>query len=204
MPKDKTEMHQKIIIAAREEFLEKGYEETTMRSIATKAGITVSGIYKHFSSKEDMFHVLVAPVVQQMNEILGQYEKIDYAYMDNDDIEGMWIDGPGMKEVVTYIYENYTVFKLLVCCSKGSEFADYVSSMAKHEEKTTLEFMKELQKRGKQINFIPEKEMHLLVVQMINAIFDVVVYDFSKEEALHYIDTISEVYLTGIRKVLKF
>nr|MCR5095097.1 TetR/AcrR family transcriptional regulator [Lachnospiraceae bacterium] len=45
MPRDKTVNHQKIMAAAKEEFMEKGYEKASMRGIADRCGLTAAGIY---------------------------------------------------------------------------------------------------------------------------------------------------------------
>ena len=42
MPKDKTDTHEKIIRAAREEFMEKGFEQASMRSIAGRVGMSAA------------------------------------------------------------------------------------------------------------------------------------------------------------------
>lgn len=44
-----------IIAAAHSLFLEHGYHGTSMRQIASRAGIALGGIYNHFDSKEDIF-----------------------------------------------------------------------------------------------------------------------------------------------------
>jgi AcrR family transcriptional regulator len=44
-----------IIEAAYRLFINQGYHGTSMRQIATEAGIAVGGIYNHFNSKEDIF-----------------------------------------------------------------------------------------------------------------------------------------------------
>ena len=50
-----------IIQAAHRLFLRQGYHGTSMRQIASEAGIALGGIYNHFASKEDIF---VAVLVQ--------------------------------------------------------------------------------------------------------------------------------------------
>lgn len=59
MPKDKTENHEKIISSARKEFMTYSFKDASMRRIAADAGMSASGLYKHFPSKEDMFAALV-------------------------------------------------------------------------------------------------------------------------------------------------
>lgn len=44
-----------IVDMAYRLFINNGYHGTSMRQIAQEAGIAVSGIYNHFSSKEDIF-----------------------------------------------------------------------------------------------------------------------------------------------------
>lgn len=44
MPKDKTENHEKIMAAARAEFLKRGYIDASMRRIAADAGMSVAGL----------------------------------------------------------------------------------------------------------------------------------------------------------------
>ena len=50
--KQKAETYTDILRSAEELFLEKGYEKTSMRLIAEKAGLTKGALYHHFDSKE--------------------------------------------------------------------------------------------------------------------------------------------------------
>ena len=47
MPRDKTANHIKLMGAARQEFLECGFEKASMRSIGERCGLTAAGIYRH-------------------------------------------------------------------------------------------------------------------------------------------------------------
>ncbi len=50
---------QAIIEAAHELFVGQGYSATSMRQIATRAGVALGGIYNHFGSKDEIFQALV-------------------------------------------------------------------------------------------------------------------------------------------------
>lgn len=52
--KPKQERIGEIIKAAVDEFLENGYEGTSMESIARRAGVSKGGLYHHFSSKDEI------------------------------------------------------------------------------------------------------------------------------------------------------
>ena len=67
MPRDKTASHEKIIAAAMREFLEKGFEQASMKSVAEAVGLTSAALYRHFESKQDMFAALVQPAVDTLD-----------------------------------------------------------------------------------------------------------------------------------------
>jgi AcrR family transcriptional regulator len=47
-----------IVQVAHDLFLQQGFHGTSMRQIAQQAGITLSAIYNHFASKEELFEVV--------------------------------------------------------------------------------------------------------------------------------------------------
>ena len=49
---------------ALEVLREKGYERTTVRAIADRAGVPVSTLYTHIGSKEELFLGLVTPAIE--------------------------------------------------------------------------------------------------------------------------------------------
>ena len=73
MPKDKTANHIKIIAAAKAEFMEMGFDKSSMRSIAERCGMTAAGIYRHCVDKEDLFDQIVAPAVDRINAWLDAH-----------------------------------------------------------------------------------------------------------------------------------
>jgi AcrR family transcriptional regulator len=64
-----------ILDAAIQEFLERGYEGTSMDRIATRAGLTKGGLYHHFSSKDEVLlsanERFMAPVATMMKRALA-------------------------------------------------------------------------------------------------------------------------------------
>lgn len=49
-----------ILAAARREFLDKGFGDTTMAGVADAAGVSVATLYRHARSKEDLFEAVVS------------------------------------------------------------------------------------------------------------------------------------------------
>lgn len=55
---------EKILACAKEEFLEKGYSEASLRTIAAKADTTTGSIYSRFRDKEGLFGAIVEPAAE--------------------------------------------------------------------------------------------------------------------------------------------
>lgn len=71
----KEEVKQRILQAAKEEFLTKGFEKASMREIAHKAQITVGNIYAYFHGKEGLLDALLLPSVEQMKRFIFEFSK---------------------------------------------------------------------------------------------------------------------------------
>lgn len=56
--KEKLEMRKRILNGARRVFLEKGYDNTSMRNIASEINYSAGTIYFHFKDKSEIFHEL--------------------------------------------------------------------------------------------------------------------------------------------------
>ncbi|MCR5227482.1 MAG: TetR/AcrR family transcriptional regulator [Eubacterium sp.] len=194
MPRDKTENHEKIISAALTEFLEYGFKDASMRRIAEASGMSASGLYKHFPSKEDMFAALVEPTVQGFMELYGSLED-DYFEDIHAESKDEVLSGKSESvRIMEYIYEHIDEFRLLICKSQGTRYESFTHDMAMIEEKETLKYMKALKKAGFPVKDIKKKEFHLLATASVDAMFQAVIHDFSKKEALHYAKTLEEFY----------
>lgn len=55
---EKQEMHKRILDGARKIFLEKGYEQTSMRNIANEINYSPGSLYFYFKDKSEIFHEL--------------------------------------------------------------------------------------------------------------------------------------------------
>ncbi len=59
-----------IIAAAKTQFIKNGIEASSMRVIASEAGITVGNIYRYFENKEDLADEIIVPTLNRLNQAL--------------------------------------------------------------------------------------------------------------------------------------
>ncbi|HDR7792741.1 TPA: TetR/AcrR family transcriptional regulator [Bacillus luti] len=61
-----------IMNVARELFIAKGYQQTSMRKIATELGYSHGSIYYHFKNKAELFYAMVEQDFQLLNKKLDE------------------------------------------------------------------------------------------------------------------------------------
>ena len=64
-----TDTKQRILDVALDLFIERGYDAVSLREIAEQVGVTKAALYYHFSSKDEIFRALAAPM-QEITDLL--------------------------------------------------------------------------------------------------------------------------------------
>jgi len=68
----KEEIRQNILRAAASEFLEHGYQGSSMRNIARAAGITAGNLYRYYESKGSLYEAIIREPWLELNRIIGE------------------------------------------------------------------------------------------------------------------------------------
>jgi len=192
---DKT--HQDILLSAKNNFLKKGFERSNLREICKGANVTTGAFYRHFKDKEAVFEELVAPVIEKLKKCY--FEKEEKYYHSLDDInKNIWdVTDESIIDFVEMIYENYDVFKLLLMCADGTKYENFIHDVANMETNHSIEFMNKLKEKGYKIKNISKKEIHMLVEAYFSSIFEVIIHDYNKSEALKCIKTVTNFNKAG-------
>lgn len=202
MPRDKTESHIKIMQAAREEFMEAGFEKASMRRIGQRCGLSAAAIYRHCRDKEDLFEQLAAPAVERIRVWLeahiGRY--IDAAE-SSDEI--LWNDSEidMMREI---IYPHMEEYQLLLTRSQGTKYENFLHDLTEISQEKILAYMPMLSAKGLKVWKIDPKELHLLLSAYTTALFEPVIHNYSLEEANRCLETVEAFFLPGWKQLLGF
>ena len=137
------EKRELLIKAAKEEFLEKGYNKASLRNICSKAGVTTGALYFFFENKEDLYEEIVGRGKNELTKLIRLHIAEDKDAMqsvadvndffdDHSDIADMFID---------CIYRNYDSFLLILSGSKEGEYEKTVDEYVKLVESSSIELM---------------------------------------------------------------
>ena len=106
---------EKLMEAAKQEFLKNGYERASLQTIAEKAGSSKGAIYIRYPDKESLYRSLVQPAMddfcgmiqsalQQFNQLPGTEQTSQMCSFSD---QWFW-------DSVDYIYDHFDEFKLLL------------------------------------------------------------------------------------------
>ncbi|MDE6758057.1 MAG: TetR/AcrR family transcriptional regulator [Clostridia bacterium] len=193
----------KILECAKAEFMEKGFEGASMRTIAERAGYTTGMVYGRFADKSQLFKELVEEAADKLFVYFSASED-DFAQLSPQrqyNEMHTYVDAK-VDEMIDIIYDNFDAFKLIVCKSAGSGYEYYIDKMIDVETANTVRFIEALNNAGIKINEVRADLSHMLSSAMFNGIFEVVAHDLPREEARGYIKQVEEFFNAGWDKLL--
>lgn len=131
MQVQKPEIRNKILQVAQSQFLKNGYLSTSMRSIASAAGIGVGNIYNYFKDKNGLFYSVVSPVITRFSDMLIKHHNPTAPDINRLMVEDAYIGL--VSEYIELIKGNRARLKILFFRSEGSDlehFSDTFSDKA--------------------------------------------------------------------------
>ena len=202
MPKDKTASHVRVMAAARDEFMEFGFEKASMRRVGERCGLTAAGLYRHCRDKEALFDQLVAPAIERLQSWMNTHLTKYLTSVRNEGNlkwQDSWIDM--MREVV---YPHVEDYHLLLTCSSGTKYESFLHDLTQTAQEQTLLYLPILRQKGLAIREISPMEMHLLFSAYVSALFEPVIHRYSLEESMRCLETIEAFFLPGWKALFGF
>lgn len=204
MPRDKTDSHEKIVKAAMQEFLEKGFEQASMKAVADAVGMTSAALYRHFASKQDMFAALVQPAVDELNVWKERHVTSSFDALKQDDPKMMWDiedDLNDARVVLDVMYAQPDAFRLLICCSAGTPYENCVHDFTEQCTDEMMCFLQICKERGIPVREIQRDEMHMLVSAYNAALLQPIEHGYDKADAERYLRTMVDFFTPGWRMI---
>lgn len=98
----KPEVRQSILESAKNEFSQKGFSASSIRTIAANAKTSAGNLYKYYSGKEELFLALVLPVTDECLDMVSS--SFDIA---NGSLQAV------SEHMADYVSRNWEIFKIL-------------------------------------------------------------------------------------------
>ncbi len=196
---------EKIIACAKEEFLQKGYSDASLRTIAAKAGTTTGSIYSRFKDKEGLFSAIVEPAADHLVQMFLHTQEAFHGLEEEQQPKEMdhYVTS-GMKAMIDYIYDNFEVFELLLDASYGTKFQDFVERLVEIETEYTYKYMEAIHFEAEDGEVITEEFIHIMTRALFESMFEVVRHKMTKQTAVRYMNMLERYNYAGWNSILKW
>ena len=131
-----------VLQSAQREFLDKGYEKASLRSIAQNAGVTTGALYVRFPNKSALFAALVEPVSAHLLGLFRTGNDQGFEQLDEGRPEDMWSTSEDViTRIVDYIFEHKEPFDLLINHAAGSGYEHFLDDLVEEEVSQSLAYL---------------------------------------------------------------
>lgn len=141
----KDDIHRRILQAARGEFLQKGFKDTSMRTISRLSGVTLSNIYNYFRDKDEIFRAVLTPLLDTFEQLFTEYNNDDYLSKDFFSMD--WYQKKVIDEFMIIPTNYRTELKILLFNSAGSSLENFRDTFADRYTQESLRYMKLMKER---------------------------------------------------------
>ena len=111
----------KLIKVAREEFIEKGYANASLRAICKKAGVTTGALYFLFKDKDDLFDAVVGGPLRELDATIGEHLRRESEGDITDPMDDT-LDMEDSKRIMEILFKYKEEFILLLTHAQGSKY----------------------------------------------------------------------------------
>lgn len=193
---------QRILDAARRQFLDRGYHGTSIRSIAREIGLTSTALYRHFANKEEIFAALVDPELEMFRRIIESRYREYLESLERGEPKPMWPeDESNIEELQQMLFANEELFRLVFLCSEGTRYAQTLDWLVDREVEMTGEYLRALHEHGYEVNTIEEPALRRIVKAHYESLVKVLEVP-GREAAVRYLLLINRFFVAGWKELI--
>lgn len=189
---------EKLLKCAKEEFLEKGYENASLRLIAERANSSKGAIYIRYADKESLFAALVEPAANGLINLVrkrqGEFTKLPESEQTQRIDE---YSDTGFSEFIEFIYDNIDAFKLILTCSNGSIYNDFIHRLVEVDVDCIFKYVEATGNDAVSSGRLTRNFAHLASQAFYTGALEVVVHDLPIDEATEHINRLRRFYTAG-------
>lgn len=189
---------ERLLDCATQEFLEKGYQNASLRNIADAAKTSTSSIYVRFGDKAGLFNAITGTACEAfltaVEDAVRRFNESDPAKTFDEMIacKTSLVNG-----VIDVLYERFDAFRLLALKAEGYALKDFINQVADIELRQTRLYIDAIHSDVLSSGRMPEELMHSLVCAYWTGVFEIVTRNMPKDKALVYFTKLRRFFQKG-------
>ena len=190
---------ERILGCAAREFLDKGFAEASLRSIASAANVTTGAIYGYFSGKEALFDALVEPAGSELYRRYATMQEQFYALPEErQTLQGMQgFEQVLIHDMLDYVYDHHDAFVLILAKAAGTTWEGYLDGFVELERESTHRYARMMRERGEAIADIEPAAARILASMFFRGYFEPLVSGMPRDEAHAFVASLECFFHAG-------
>ena len=196
--KNDKETREKLLVSAKQEFLEKGYMQASLRNICKNAGVTTGALYFFFQDKEDLFASLVQEPLGMLYQLMSSHyqEETNMTIPSMESIEDFGDDLEVARQALRFMYRFYDEFQLILTKSQGSKFEHCVDKFVEITEKH-YRYMGDKIAEQLQTEKFDDYMIHWVAHTQIQTFVHILTHEKNEEEGIRHLEPIIQYIIAG-------
>lgn len=192
-----------LLEAGQKEFLSHGFSGASMREIAASTGVTTGALYRYYKDKAALFDALVEEPCHVFSERYRERQESFAALPLEKQLQNISkVTDSESNWMIAYLYQHFSAFKLIACCSAGTRYEHYIETLIEIETKSGSRLIERMRKAGLPAQELDEGLIHILSGVLFNGMFETVRHNMPQEKAVRYMKSLGDFYSAGWFKVL--
>lgn len=189
---------EKILACAREEFLENGYDNASLRAIAEKAGTTKSSLLYRYKDKEGLYREVVQPAADGFCALLEEILSGFSALSPQEQEAQLHTYSQGRFSVVMdYVFDHLVEFKIMLLSGETNVYQRFLHQVVEIDTMTTFRYIAETGNDALSSGRLSPSLAHLLSSAFYSGLFETVIHDMSREDAKQHIQSMNAFFNAG-------
>jgi AcrR family transcriptional regulator len=196
--KDEKETKEKLLIYAKQEFMEKGYTKASLRNICRNAGVTTGALYFFFKDKEDLFAALVQEPLEKLYAVMMDHYQDEMLQIQSGIFkkEDYTEDAEAVNQIIHYIYRYYEELQLVLTKSQGSRFENSIDRFVTITEQHYRILAGRLTQECN-MQKLDDYIIHWISHMQIDVFVHMITHGISEKEALNHMSLIIKYLISG-------
>lgn len=195
----------RLMECAKAEFLKKGYQDASLRSIAADAGVSTYTLYSRFRDKASLFAAVVHPAIEKyVNTFAEEMDLFNHTCpnLPYDEMTQYMLNR--IHVLVDVIYDDFDTFYVLATNTESMEYENFIHQLGDIQTRQSVRYFDTIENDEMLSIQISPELLHLTYTAQFSGMFEVVRHNMSKERGLEYFTKLQSFFFAGYRALMGF
>ena len=188
----------RILMAAKKEFSEHGFQGSSLRRICSAAGVTTGALYFFFDGKDDLFQIVLSEAAEPFQELVSEHYHQERLSSRRDSEEGGNADFEVTRLVIDLYFRNRETWDILIHHLNHPAVQTFLDRFI---DDSTEHYRCLLAETNPDRN-IDLFAIHQFVHMQVDTMLTLFSHDFSREEMVQHSKTVVRMLRGAFRALL--